>query len=204
LERGRWWYFETETTVLDSGVRQRLMIANIGAGTNAGKRVFIQRQSSGREVYFHQTSRGLERRGTRHAFGAAAEAEAATLIMPNDRTIGMSWVTQTQLALIESRTFARQDRLRPQHLPVDLTMSIAATDESVVVPAGTFHRCVRIDGTGKRNVKTDRGNTSAEVVVKHQEWYAPGVGVIRAERWELAESPFLKAGHYVQELVQHD
>jgi hypothetical protein len=28
--------------------------------------------------------------------------------------------------------------------------------------------------------------------------------LIRAERWELAESPFLKAGHYVQELVQHD
>jgi hypothetical protein len=83
-------------------------------------------------------------------------------------------------------------------------MSIAATDESVVVPAGKFDRCLRIDGSGRRNVRTDRGNASAEVSVSHQEWYAPGIGLIKAERWEHAESPFLKAGHFIQVLAQHD
>ncbi len=202
LDDGRWWYFTTRTTILDEVVEQRLIVANIGAGKlGDGARVLIQRQSSGREVQIQRTDRGLERSAVRVSILAEPKSQTPSLILPAARTVGTSWTTATRLRLIESRTFARQDQLRNRDLPVELAMSIGAVDDAVTVPAGTFTNCIRIDGAGKRNVRTDRGNASARVAVEHHEWYAPGVGLVKVTRSESAESPFLKAGHYVQELA---
>ena len=205
LDEGRWWYFTTRTTILDETAEQRLVVANIGAGTlDDGARVLIQRQSSGREVHMQKTDRGLERVAVRIPIRADQTPPAPSVILPTDRTVGTSWTTATRLRLIESRTFARQDKLRNRILPLELAMSIGAAEESVTVPAGTFTNCIRIDGSGSRSVRTDRGNAIAKVAVEHHEWYAPGVGLVKATRSESADSPFLKAGYYVQELVQHN
>ncbi len=205
LDEGRWWYFTTRTTILDEVAEQRLVVANIGTGTlDDGFSVRIQRQSSGREVHGRQTGRGLERVAVRIPIRAEQTPQVPQLILPAARSVGTSWTITTRLRLIESRTFARQDKLRNRTLPFELAMSIGATDDSVTVPAGTFTSCIRIDGTGQRSVRTDRGNAIANVAVEHHEWYAPGVGLIKATRSESAESPFLKAGHYVQELVQYN
>ena len=57
LNEGRWWYFTTRTTILDEVAEQRLVVANIGAGTlDDGASVRIQRQSSGREVHVQQAT----------------------------------------------------------------------------------------------------------------------------------------------------
>lgn len=205
LDEGHWWYFTTRTTILDEITEQRLVVANIGTGTlDDGSSVHIQRQSSGREVYVRQTDRGLERIAVRIPIHAEQTPQVPQLILPAVRSVGTSWTISTRLRLIESRTFARQDKLRNRSLPLELAMSIGATDDSVTVPAGTFTNCIRIDGSGQRSVRTDRGNAIANVAVEHHEWYAPGVGLVKASRSESAESPFLKAGHYVQELVQHN
>lgn len=205
LESGRWWYFETRTTRLEDPQDQRLIVANIGPGTKDGQAVFIQRQSAGREVYFARNDEGLIRSGVREHFAAPQKkAPPASLVLPRDLTVGATWTTQTRLTLIESRTFARQDKLQHRSLPLDLNMSIAALDESINVRAGKFSGCLRIDGSGIRRVRTDRGNASAEVLVTHQEWYAPGIGLIKTLRSETAESPFLTAGFYSQELIQYE
>ena len=205
LDEGRWWYFTTRTTILDEVAEQRLVVANIGTGTlEDGAGVSIQRQSSGREVHVQKTAHGLERVAVRIPAGAEQTPPAPSMILPTDRKVGTSWKTETRLRLIESRTFARQDKLRNRILPLELTMSIGAADASVTVPAGTFANCIRIDGIGNRSVRTDRGNAVAKVAVEHHEWYAPGVGLVKATRSESAESPFLKSGRYVQELVQYN
>jgi len=204
LETGRWWYFRTETTILDEHREQRFLVANLGHGDHAGTSVAIQRQSNGREVYFRRTSRGVERVGVRVRIGESPTSQASTLVLPADPDLARNWVTQSRLALIESRTFARQDKLRNVVLPVELTMSVTSTNDTVSVAAGRFDSCIRLDGTGVRNVKTDRGNATAEVIVTHQEWYAPGIGLVKATRSETSESPFLKAGQFTQELLQFE
>ncbi len=204
LDNGRWWYFSTRTTILDEPAEQRLIVANIGAGKLAdGSRVLIQRQSSGREVQIQKTARGLERSAVRVSLLAKPTPQAPILILPAERQPGTSWTIATRLRLIESRTFARQDKLGNRDLPLELVMSIGAVDAAVTVPAGTFANCIRIDGIGNRAVRTDRGNASARVAVEHHEWYAPGVGLVKATRSESAESPFLKTGHYTQELISY-
>ena len=204
LDDGRWWYFTTRTTILDEVAEQRLIMANIGVGKLAdGTRALIQRQSSGREVYIQKTARGLERSAVRIPVLAEPTPQTPSIILPVTRAVGTNWKVATRLRLIESRTFARQDKLRNRDLPLELTMSIGSTDDAVTVPAGTFRNCIRVDGTGTRSVRTDRGNAMARVAVEHHEWYAPGVGLVKVTRSESAESPFLKGGYYAQELASY-
>lgn len=204
LDDGRWWYFQTTTTILDEHRDQRFIVSNFGSGTYAGKPVFVQRQSSGRDIYLSRGPRGIERVGVRQNSSGQDPAAAPALILPAELSTESRWTVQTHLALIESRTFARQDKLLNLDLPVQLSMSVAATDETVEVPAGRFNDCVRIEGTGMRSVRVDRGNASAEVHVTHREWYAPGVGLIKSARMETSDSPFLKAGEYSQLLLQFE
>ena len=169
-----------------------------------GEKVYLQRQSAGRELYFQRTSRGVERVGTRVGVGESPTLESPTLVLSADLELASSWTTTSRLALVESRTFARQDKLRNVNLPVDLTMTVASIDETTSVPAGTFKSCIRLDGKGGRTVRIDRGNASATVTVILQEWYAPGIGLIKMTRSENTESPFLKTGCFTQELLQFE
>jgi len=204
LDAGLWWYYRTETTILEDKREQRFLVANLGRGEYMGEKVYLQRQSAGRELYFQLTSRGVERVGTRVGVGESPTLESPTLVLSADLELASSWTTTSRLALVESRTFARQDKLRNVNLPVDLTMTVASIDETTSVPAGTFKSCIRLDGKGGRTVRIDRGNASATVTVILQEWYAPGIGLIKMTRSENSESPFLKTGYFTQELLQFE
>jgi hypothetical protein len=54
---------------------------------------------------------------------------------------------------------------------------IVSVDETVKTPAGTFHHCVHL-----------RETTPLEAGVSHK-YYAPGVGMIKDDEFELAEKP---------------
>ena len=56
-------------------------------------------------------------------------------------------------------------------------VEIVSTDETVHTPAGTFEHCVHL-----------RETTPLERDVSHK-WYAPGVGIVKDDAFELAEKP---------------
>jgi hypothetical protein len=56
-------------------------------------------------------------------------------------------------------------------------VEIVSTDETLKTPAGTFEHCVHLKET-----------TPLEGDVSHK-WYAPGVGMVRDDEFELAEKP---------------
>ena len=63
---------------------------------------------------------------------------------------------------------------------------------------------VAADGSKSRvAVRTDRGNASAMVTVRTREWYARGIGLVRLEREERADSTFLRNGRQIWVLVAH-
>jgi hypothetical protein len=55
--------------------------------------------------------------------------------------------------------------------------AIAATDETVMVPAGTFSDCIRLKITGKGQANLASGPATIEV--QGDEWYAPEIGFIK-------------------------
>jgi hypothetical protein len=64
--------------------------------------------------------------------------------------------------------------------------AIAATDETVMVPAGTFSRCIRLRITGKGQANLATGPATIEV--HGDEWYAPDVGFIKGVFRETVNS----------------
>jgi hypothetical protein len=60
---------------------------------------------------------------------------------------------------------------------VPTTKTIAARDETVVVPAGRFSGCIKVAIRGAGEIPTAPGPTAIRVT--GEEWFAPGVGFVR-------------------------
>lgn len=204
LEQGRSWQYRVTLEVLGEPREQRLMVVNLGPVEHAGARAWLQRAQTGRAALYRRRDDGVFRVAARAAQGAQwLEDEPGHLALALPPEVGRSWTLASRLRLIESRTFAREDRLQPRRLPVTLRYTITAVDDTVTVPAGTFERCVRVEARGRATVPVDRANAKAEVQVTHSDWYAPGVGLVKSRRRETSDSVFLHAGEYLQELVRH-
>lgn len=93
-------------------------------------------------------------------------------ILPVHLRAGMSWESRT-LMIGESADggHAHRHRLERESAPV-------------VVPAGTFRDCLRVDTESvvkALGVGDDR--PEEEIVYTYREWYAPKVGLVRMESW---------------------
>ena len=196
---GRWWYYATQITVRDEPRQQRLFVANVAFD---GRTLLQRRQGAWDHLYaIDDDAVAHQAYLNRHSDGREAR-EAPAVLLPVPPTPGAAWQFTSRLRLIESRTFSAEDRLSGRLLPVDLNASITADDDVVQVPAGRFDDCVRVEATGVALVPADRGNIEVEVRVTQTEWYAPGVGLVKSTRVETTDSPFLRNGAYLQELLE--
>ncbi|MCC7410171.1 MAG: hypothetical protein IT495_00850 [Gammaproteobacteria bacterium] len=205
LGAGRGWQYRLELRTLGEVHEHKLVVRNLGAGTFAGERVHARREQTGDTRYYRRTATGVVRVATRVAGKLNAQADPpGQLVLPLPAEIGRRWTLTSRLRLVESRTFAREDRLAPRHLPVDIDYTLEALDDTVTVAAGTFAHCLRIRGAGTAAVPVDRGNARATVAVEHVEWYAPDVGLVKSVRHETTDSVFLHNGDYRLELERYD
>jgi hypothetical protein len=61
--------------------------------------------------------------------------------------------------------------------------------ERVVVPAGTFPECVRVETTAIHSAVSDGGvHTGPRVVYYYSDWYAPGVGLVKTQQRNTDDS----------------
>lgn len=198
VDPGRWWYYRTETTIRDEPLEQRLYVINVA---QRGASLLQRRQTQWDHMYTVGADGIVHEAYAQRGAGGAKERK--TLLLPKVIEIGASWTTKSRLRLIESRTFAAEDRLRGRYLPIDLETTIGSLDETVEVPSGRYSQCIRVDSKGATTVRADRGNILVEVRTEQQEWYAPGVGLVKSQRVESSKSPFLRDGRYLQELLEY-
>lgn len=194
---GRWWYYETTSTVRGESSQQRLFVANL---MQDGQRV-VQRRQSGQSHLYTATDAGLRHEGYVEGGDTAALKESQALLLPASPAKGQRWEFTSRLRVVESRTFAPEDRLARLPLALPMQAEIVGVDETVRVPAGRYEHCVRVDARGKLTVPVDHANSFVEVEAAQSEWFAPGVGLVRMERKETSDSTFLQPGDYRQELV---
>jgi len=192
LDPGWWWYYETVTDARSELVRGRAYV------TNEHLRGDLVHQSlqAGRVRHLRATPRGVV-----HVIADPREAPREALVVPGAPKVGFEWTVDGDLRLIESRTFSAEDRLQGRRLPFVFQARVAALDATVLTPAGEFRNCLHVGFTGTRNVTVDRGTLLVEVSVRHEAWYAAGVGLVKATREETAGSSFLRNGHYTQTLL---
>lgn len=192
FDAGRWWYYEVVADTQGEVRHERRFVTNLRV---TGDTLIQHHPPSHRQP----VRRGED--GIAHVIQDRRQAPRTALQVPAAPVPGARWNIESELRLIESRTFAAEDRILGRRLPLELTGTVVATDVTVEVPAGTFRDCLHVRYTGTRKHAVDRGTLLVDIAVTHDTWYAPGVGLVRATRSETSDSTFLRNGSYVQALI---
>lgn len=97
---------------------------------------------------------------------------------------GTKWRAAGRTVLLTERFL--YSKALPIHIGIDLDYTVEDVGTDVRVPAGRFSNCVKITGTGHTTVNTADNQRILNVDVEVTEWYAPGVGLVKATRAERA------------------
>ncbi len=204
LEAPRWWHYAVSDTVLDENHQNRYLMQNAGLAPGMDNTVYLQAAQTGSADYLRYHGAGVERIASLRPGMHGPQPDAQPrVVLPATLTPGTTWQVRSTISLAESRTFEPRDRIIPHRLTVDLEKKVVTDDAEVVVAAGSFSHCLLVEGQGLATVPTDRGNSTASVAVEVHEWYAPGVGLVKLERRESADSSFLKGGQQRWELLDY-
>jgi hypothetical protein len=118
---------------------------------------------------------------------------------------GTRWRAPSRLYLL-TRTYLGSFGAVTRHLEagVEMDYAVEATDETVKVPAGEFHHCVRVHGQGESTYDWGEPFGVIPLVVDQVEWYAPGVGLVKRVRSENPDPKSPARGQLTQELESYE
>lgn len=196
----RWDYAVTRATM--DGVRhQRHRVVNLRA-VRLDRLLAVPRLSGAGHIrYYARGAGGVVHLATRLRGDVdPTRHHPPRTVLPPVPVPGTRWHAPTRTVALE-RTGPPQRTLYRLQIEVPMDYVVAEDGAIVHVPAGRFERCLRVDGRG--SARTDARNyvglTEVEVVTR--DWYAPGVGLVRAERHERTASAALSAGSLLLELL---
>ena len=122
-------------------------------------------------------------------------------VLQRPYALGTQWQALTTAYALQRRSEVPKE-VRRFHKPFPMTYTIAALDDSVSVPAGSFEHCLRVDGRAKVRLYVDAQFNWRDIELTGREWYCPGVGLVKLEREELSPSRFMIGGRVELALAQ--
>lgn len=198
----RWEYDVSVLTQTGTGNR-RLFVESLGEERRAGRRFAARRNGDGTVSYYEERRDGLWRLDA-SAGGDEAVQDAGDAVDPlghGEKLLGYplrpgtTWRATEQTVTLEKHTPPHGNLTRVE-LALDLDYRIDAVDEAVVVPAGRFEHCVRVHAEGEASREVGLYIGAMDIRVEVTRWYAPGVGLVKAERRESTSEPTLPYGEY--------
>jgi hypothetical protein len=195
LNAGWRWTYDIQVTTMDGPQHKRYIVDNIGAFTHEGREYHLRSSADGAVTYYQATTAGIVRAGESRPEQGTQMFENPTPVLPATIENGAKW-TQTEFTVTLEHTGPPEHSLNRITVPVDLHYVVEETDETVVVPSGTYTACIRVKGTGatSKNVGFYVGQT--DIRVENTAWYKRGVGLVKAIRVETTTSPVLPRGGY--------
>ncbi|MGB8275751.1 MAG: hypothetical protein WCF16_10845 [Alphaproteobacteria bacterium] len=202
LNEGWIYAYRVESDIQSVGKEvAKILILNRGGEDLDGERVAARMTHDGRLYYYVAGPNGVA------LVAEEAAGEKADVLPPGQFVLkfplakGTSWRATTVTRLLRRQGFGpRGVKNIPIETPIELAYTIESTDDTVTVPAGIFHRCVKVHAEGTR--KFDLGEPIGTVIllVKADEWYARGVGLVKLVRNEDATPASPVSGTMVREL----
>lgn len=201
LDAGRQWHYRVLRTTMDGATGQVHVVRNVPGRVDDGRTVVARVSSDGSRHYFARADDGVHWMGSRRRDGSGEPRPAPMLALPLPARPGVRWQTAGRTLVLE-KTGPPQETLYRLDVEVPMTYTVVSTTDDITVPAGRYTGCLRVEGrgVGNANVRNYLGNTRVEV--ETVDWYAPGVGLVRAERRERTDKAALDAGDLRLELVE--
>ena len=145
---------------------------------NGIKLIPVQNQN-GTLVFYTEKEEGIVFWGHQNADDPQpVPDERPEIVMPKSHAKNTRWNGSHTTSLLKKRVL------------IDTVETIEATNETVNVPAGVFKNCIRIRYIGQKTFDDDSGSILQKktiVTVEGYEWYALGVGPVKAIVTETGE-----------------
>lgn len=200
LTPGSQWQYRVERTTMDGTRQLRHALSVLGPTANQPADLRTRVTLDGQRYIYRVNDDGTYRIGIERRRGPRSlEDDQQVLVMPRTPTLDQQWQDRSSTALLESSAAPWETLFRVQ-VPVEMHFRVAALDASITTPAGTFEHCLLLEGHGTSDADLGNGVGPAHIDVTTQEWYAPGVGLVRLERNEQSSAKALKLGALVMEL----
>lgn len=198
-EDAAWHYRVIERTTRATTEREFSQTA-LGARRFGDERVPARRTSDGTVYYYRLDEDGVKRVAKRLVVELEPQPDfPERLVLPSDAEPGAQWQNTTHPYVLERLVSDGVDMKRTYSVPMNYT--VEAVDETVTVPAGTFEGCIRVTGEADLQMYVDGPSGLSTIPLRMEEWYAPGVGLVRLVRTEDVESDLMAGGQIEMELV---
>ena len=194
LEEGLKWRYQVTKTTRDGIQQQKYIYTSLDDRIVEGQAVSVRKSVDGSLFYYRETEEGLLYVGKEIQSGVAREFlrdEHFILRYPLLERKQWQDITATKLLV---KTGPPQKTVFKIEAEIPLKVLVDALEETIVVPAGIFHHCIKITKQGSEF--KDAGNYIGRTIVRVKEtsWYAPGVGLVKSIREETTESQALDKG----------
>ncbi len=204
LEAGhRWTYRVSTQSGDDTSDRETLTLRTLGAEALPlldTKRAYRRRSDSGIDYWLRADETGIYRVASKTDIQAEPVLDKPLrFVLKAPYTVGTQWqATTTSYLLMRRSEFPRE--IRHSHPSIPMNYQIEAVDDQVETPAGKHAGCLRVKGLGSVRVYADPASGWRDLPLTTTEWYCKGVGLVKVQRDEPAQSAFLTGGTRTLEL----
>lgn len=204
LEEGRRWTYRLSSEwENDTRERETVVLSNLGRDSVLESGSACHRRSdTGLDYWLRADATGIYRVAAKSDVDAEPKPDPTPrFVLKAPIAVGTSWQTTTTTYLMR-RNSEFPPEIRHAHPSVPVVWTIEALDDRVEVPAGRFEQCVRVKGLALLRLFADPVNGFKDMPLTTLEWYCPGVGLVKVERREPANSTFLTGGTMTMELME--
>jgi hypothetical protein len=206
LDAGHRWVYEQVSAWENNTVdREPLVLSTLGSeaieGVEGGP-AYRRRSDSGIDYWLRADDSGISRVASKTDLQEAPEADKPPrFVLKMPLAVGTTWQTPATTYLLR-RNADFPPEIRHSHKPVAMTWRIAALGEKIATRAGNFSDCLRVEGTAVMRLFADPVVGFKDMPLATTEWYCKGVGLVKVQRSEPANSTFLTGGTMTLELIE--
>lgn len=203
LEAGHRWTYDVRTEWDNQTVdHEPRVITTEGAVELAGGPAWRRRSADGVDWYLRTDATGIYRVALKNDLTDEPTPDPQPrYVLKAPVVAGTTWQSTTTAYLLRRRADFPPE-IRHTHPAVPMVYTIQAVNETVAVRAGSFERCVRVQGLGSVHLFADPVAGWRDVPLVTVEWYCPGPGLVKLTRNETIGSTFLSGGVLTMELLE--
>jgi hypothetical protein len=202
LEAGRRWVYDIKTEWDNHTVEHETrVLRTLGEEALEDGRAFRRRSDSGVDYWLRADASGIYRVASKSELDAQPQPDRPhRYVLKAPLAVGTVWQASTTAYLLQRRQeFPRE--IRHSHPSTPMHYVIESVAEPVLARAGRFDGCLRVKGVAVVRLFADPVVGWRDLPLTTTEWYCPGVGLVKLERREPAQSTFLSGGTLTMELV---
>ena len=205
LNMGLSWTYAVDIQGPVGRQQETFKISNQGEAIVNKKPAVMRSSSYGTDYLLREDSSGIFRVAKRILTQAEPVVdEAPRYVLKRPYGVGTAWSNWTRFYVTMFKPpYGRFTNSLFYEKPFLMTYEIEAMHETVSVAAGTFKDCIKVVGTADLSLYLDGKTGFASVPITTQEWYAPGVGLVKLVRDEKVNAGFYKGGTYSLELTRY-